>query len=732
MNADDPAVSAIPDCPYRGLESFDEKEREYFFGREQETKTIGANLITSRLTIFYGASGVGKTSVLRAGVMPFVRKQSDVTAILFRSWREATFELQLKQELANEVKKKSGADLDPVQPFDRCLAEAAVLTRGTIVVIFDQFEEYMLYHAASSGEGREFDSGFACAVNRPDIDANFLISIREDALARLDRFRRSVPDLLGNRLRLDHLDSEGARAAIRKPLVQYDAIVRAHGRNELVMNVEDDLVEELIRQVRIGGVGLGLQGRGHIEGAAAVTRVETPFLQMVLEKMWEAERRSGSQALRLETLRTLGGAQTIVREHVNGVMQRLTSNEREAASQIFDRLVTPSGSKIAYKKSDLEQFAGKARAAAPLLLGTLTQMRILRELEPAGTDDETRYEIFHDVLSTAVLEWRTRYHRERELVGRVWKAIGIAVPLVIIAAVMAAMYVRSVRSSERYALMIRSNELRIAKANAESSQRREELALANNRLANQREEALKLVVKAQTAVTLSQQMAKTEAAKSQTAIERQREETRRSVADAEARESEKSATSFQNAGNLAEALSAWKRALEIYAQQKNEGGAVRANDAIGKILREQERQADERLQDAESDEVEREYKDLARMEWELGKDKVPDLDPGPVKRCKLIYFDGDWKESTPQGSSIWTLWTERKEGVTHLKIVRKDITASGTLTRENSNATFTGTITYRDGSSRKVTIPYPDGASGCQRITGSGISLTRETYGRYE
>src|SRR6185369_4463799 len=96
--------------------------------------------------------------------------------------------------------------------------EASKVTRGTIVLVFDQFEEYMLYHPATSPEGGAFDSGFSRAVNRQDLDANFLVAIREDAVTRLDRFRHAIPDMLGNRLHLEYLDTNGAREAIRKPI----------------------------------------------------------------------------------------------------------------------------------------------------------------------------------------------------------------------------------------------------------------------------------------------------------------------------------------------------------------------------------------------------------------------------------------------------------------------------------------------------------------------------------
>ncbi len=82
-----------------------------------------------------------------------------------------------------------------------------------MLVILDQFEEYFLYHENEDGDGT-FAVEFPRAVNRPDLRASFLISIREDALAKLDRFKGRIPNLFDNYLRIEHLDRAAARAAI--------------------------------------------------------------------------------------------------------------------------------------------------------------------------------------------------------------------------------------------------------------------------------------------------------------------------------------------------------------------------------------------------------------------------------------------------------------------------------------------------------------------------------------
>jgi len=60
----------VPECPYVGLVPFSESDAPYFFGRQRDCDVVVANLTTSRLTLLYAGSGVGKSSVLRAGVLP--------------------------------------------------------------------------------------------------------------------------------------------------------------------------------------------------------------------------------------------------------------------------------------------------------------------------------------------------------------------------------------------------------------------------------------------------------------------------------------------------------------------------------------------------------------------------------------------------------------------------------------------------------------------------------------
>jgi len=79
---------AAPPSPYKGLAPFDDSELDalLFFGREREIEVIVANLMAARLTVLYGASGVGKTSLLRAGVAHRLRQAPGAIVVVFSTW----------------------------------------------------------------------------------------------------------------------------------------------------------------------------------------------------------------------------------------------------------------------------------------------------------------------------------------------------------------------------------------------------------------------------------------------------------------------------------------------------------------------------------------------------------------------------------------------------------------------------------------------------------------------
>jgi WD40 repeat protein len=373
-------VTPVPDSPYKGLSAFEDSELDalLFFGREREQAAVAANVLASRLTVLYGPSGVGKSSLLRAGVARRLRELSGAPVVVHDSWAEDP-----AAGLIASVSAECG-DLGPTAGLVDTIAAAAQAS-GELHLLFDQFEEYMLYHGV---EG-PLSEALPQLLRRPGLRVNVLLAVRDDALAELDEFAGRIPELFGNLLRLDRLDREAGRAAILGPLARYSELSGEE------FTAEDALVEAVLDE------------------ATAEAGVEAPYLQLVLERLWERERADGSRTLRLATLSEIGGARAVVREHVQGALERLTVPEQEAAARVVRQLVTPSGRKVSHEAADLAEYAHVDPVELTGLLETLSRERLVRGVN--GTPGAPiRYEIFHDVLGPPILAWQSEQQLRRE------------------------------------------------------------------------------------------------------------------------------------------------------------------------------------------------------------------------------------------------------------------------------------------------------------------------------
>ncbi|MGH3801490.1 MAG: hypothetical protein ACRDTD_15420, partial [Pseudonocardiaceae bacterium] len=263
--AQDAPDQAVRERPYVGLVPFGEEDAAYFFGRERESDLIVANLTASRLTLLYAPSGVGKSSVLRAGVLPALHHIDDDSlddldvpgAVAYVStWRDAPLK-SIAAAVSTAVSQVTGADpieIDPVQTGAMEEgANAPTLSVGwlrevlrqsrvsTVYLILDQFEEYFLYHPMDRG-----DEGLTAELGRilstRDLPVHVLLSIREDALAGLDRFKGRVQNLFDNYLRLAHLSREAAHTAIEGPLDRYNRVAPP----DRTMSIEPGLIATLL------------------------------------------------------------------------------------------------------------------------------------------------------------------------------------------------------------------------------------------------------------------------------------------------------------------------------------------------------------------------------------------------------------------------------------------------------------------------------------------------------
>ena len=419
-----------PSSPYVGLAPYTEQDVRFFFGREVDTEVITSNLRAAKLTLLYGGSGVGKSSLLNAGVAHHLRTISKSTAqrkgapefviVIFRDWvKDPVRDLsKCVQETVGKVFPDLAAvSVPPTRDLSQMLATWQSLTRATLFIILDQFEEYFQRPEKSTGEG-SFAFEFPRAIARTDTSVKFLISMRDDSLAKLDFFKASIPGLFDNRLQVKHLDKQAAENAIRKPIAKFNELY------EETFDIEDQLVEQVLKDVEVRNVKFSTEGQARTGGEAEQS-IETPYLQLVMTGIWQKEKELNSKKLRLETLtRELGGSQRIVDTHLDDVVNALPLNQRDLAAKFMHFTVTRYGTKIAVDAATLAEWAelpGKELEINEVLedLGT-GPARIYRRvaLQPAFVTETTTkavdfFEIYHDALIPSLLSWRKRYVEER-------------------------------------------------------------------------------------------------------------------------------------------------------------------------------------------------------------------------------------------------------------------------------------------------------------------------------
>jgi tetratricopeptide (TPR) repeat protein len=237
--------------PWPGLRAFGESDRDYFFGRDREAAELFGLVQRSPVVVLYGQSGLGKTSLLQAGLFPRLKTldffpvrvrfdHGDDAPPLAQQITTAVADeldrLQIKapRPAANETLWEyfHRRDVDYWGPRNRLL---------TPVIVLDQFEEvFTLGHRSEKSNARvaEFQKELESLLEHrpPDavrerLEANpdealrydlkkqsvkFVITLREDFLADLDPWRERMPSLLPNRFRLERMTGQQALEVVQR------------------------------------------------------------------------------------------------------------------------------------------------------------------------------------------------------------------------------------------------------------------------------------------------------------------------------------------------------------------------------------------------------------------------------------------------------------------------------------------------------------------------------------
>lgn len=405
--------------PWPGLESFEENARAFFHGRDREAGTLLKRVLDAPVTVLYGRSGLGKTSLLRAGLFPLLRERGCLPIYV-------RFDLKPgAAPLASQLRAKV-ADAIRAHAPDAALPEGAeslweYLHRNdfelwsatnyplTPVIVLDQFEELFTLGGRIPDLVRRFRDDFGdLAENRipAELDARIagdaalaerlslrsrdykmVVSLREDFLAELEGWRRLIPALARSRMRLRPLQADQAFEAVYQPAARR-------------------ITPELARRVVGIVAGEELRRGDHAEaprtGADSDNADVEPALLSLFCRELNEERKRRGQALFDSAL--VEDAKTDVLS--NYYLSCVRGLPPRVADFIESELITEKGFRNSYPRDD----AVPAHLTDDELTGLIAS-RLLRLEDRYGTQ---QIELTHDVLTGVVREFRDRRRAEEE------------------------------------------------------------------------------------------------------------------------------------------------------------------------------------------------------------------------------------------------------------------------------------------------------------------------------
>ena len=373
-----------------------------------------ANLRSARLTILYGPSGVGKSSLLQAGVVHGLREQSRTATdespfaiCTVRSWLDDP--IRAVQDASQAALEELAGDEALAAPQASLAESLRVWTEqtGTLLIVLDQFEDYFQYH--EDEDGGETLTGFAAElaqiVNDPNLAVNVLLSIREDAWAKLDRFEGHIPLLFANYIRVDHLDADAAREAIEAPIAAWNATLEPGAEP---FDIEPALIGAVLTAAAAGDEPAARRrvDRRPGRGAVPATRARAALARNGRGRRARAHARAPRGAGRREADRRAPPARRPRPAQPERAGRRLRLLPLPRQQQRRRRSRTPPSTSRSGPAAPRPRSRPCSRSSAAARAGA--------SCAPSrpGATATTSYELFHDVLAEPILAWRREHERE--------------------------------------------------------------------------------------------------------------------------------------------------------------------------------------------------------------------------------------------------------------------------------------------------------------------------------
>lgn len=393
----------IPDDqhPYLGLDSFQEEFKEYFFGRNKEIETLYSLVRNNIITIIFGSSGLGKTSLLNAGLFPKLRENYYLPIYIrihFDDLPISPIE-QTKIEILKQI-KKIDKKVIPINglTFWEYFHQLEIL-KGLVtpLLVFDQFEEIFTAGKSNKQQINDFITEITDLIENQvpvsvqekfenkEIPFSFhnqkyrvIFSLREEYLPQLEKWNDLIPSIKKSRFRVSQMNRDQALEAITLP------------GKEIIDSSEANKILDLISAEAYPGKSINLQDQ----------EFEPFLLSLICEQINELRLRKKHVKI------TSGLLEKIEIEDIIKNLYQESTNDLERIA-IEDHLLTIDG----YRNFQVLDDIYKKYNLTDDNIEKLIKQRIIRQ----ETRNNIVYiELIHDVLVRVVKESRDRRREEEK------------------------------------------------------------------------------------------------------------------------------------------------------------------------------------------------------------------------------------------------------------------------------------------------------------------------------
>lgn len=422
------------DNPWLGLESY--QENQIIYGRNKEIEELSQCVLNNNETVLYGKSGIGKSSIVNAGIIPIMREHGYFPIVVrLDHSNKHSYIKQLSDmiergahvsecTIAKPIEKQLLWEYFHTHRFNKTKGE-----KSKLVVIFDQFEEIFTLQNNSAIKGQffkelgnvlnnvmpkgiteehsvettnsqsstakmEYVSGFsdmadlfsslAANVNNStskyieDNEIHFVFTLREDFLSEFEYHTSKIPSLKQHRYGLRPLNEEQAAEIILKP------------RPELV----DDGVARLIIETVTNRMDFSLGDEPEIDVDAAVLSL---FLNQIYDK-----RATNETSISVDLVKTFG--KDIIKDFYEEAIEGLSSQQIDF---LEEELLTGENRRDSLSKSDFKAGGFSENELKRLI----DDKKVLRQFHYEG---DLRVEFIHDILCPVVKERKEQREIQRQ------------------------------------------------------------------------------------------------------------------------------------------------------------------------------------------------------------------------------------------------------------------------------------------------------------------------------